>query len=133
MQPGKQPTRMADPISGQGVGAAPKKQPYTLYAAHGRVYAQNVTHAIIDLGALARDGGGTYAYRLDGNELAGSGFATPDAALREIASRLHFLWLDGQFTALPDVRQGLDLSGAAKLEIALDELGPGERIEDATV
>lgn len=124
---------MPDPISGQGVGARPKKQPYTLYAANGRVYAQNTTYAIVDLGKLERDASGSFCYLLDGNKLSAGSLASEEAALRDIAGRLHFLWLDGQFTALPDVRDKIDLQNAVKLEVALDELGPGERIEDATV
>lgn len=112
----------------------PRKQPYTLYAARGRLYARNAAGPVIDLGELAPQDGGWH-YRLDGNQLAGQGFATPEQALRDIAARLHFLWLDGQFTSLPDVRQsaGVDFSQAVQLDIELDELGPGERMEDARV
>jgi hypothetical protein len=122
---------MPDPVSGQGVGAKPKKQPYTLYAAGGRVYAQNAAYTIIDLGALTRQDDGL-RYVLDGNKLSGSGFFTAEAALRDIARRLHFLWLDGQFTALADVRDKVDLSEATRLPIQLDELGPNEPVQSAT-
>jgi len=123
---------VADPISGQGVGARPKKRPFTLYAAGGRVYAKNVAYSIVDLGSLAQQGD-DWCYRLDGNQLSAAGFASPEEALQDIARRLQFLWLDGQFTALPDVKDDVDLAGAAKLEFSLDELGPGERMEDAAV
>src|SRR4051812_10713331 len=82
----------------------PRKQPYTLYAARGRAYARNAAGPVIDLGALAQQDG-RWRYLLDGNQLAGEGFPTPEQALRDIAARLRFLWLDGQFTALPDVRR----------------------------
>lgn len=113
---------------------APRRQPYTLYAAKGRIYARNAAGPVIDLGGLRRDGAGL-RYELDGNRLAGQGLATEEDVLRDIARRLHFLWLDGQFTALPDVRQsaGVDFDSATKLEIELDELGPNERVEDARV
>ena len=112
----------------------PRRQPYTLYAAKGRVYARNAAGPVIDLGELAQDGS-SWRYLLDGNQLAGEGFFTPEGALRDIAARLHFLWLDGQFTALPDVRQsaGVDFAQAAQLDIELDELGPSERMQDARV
>ncbi|MES2938119.1 MAG: hypothetical protein V4864_10575 [Pseudomonadota bacterium] len=112
----------------------PRKQPYTLYAANGRVYARNAAGPVIDLGELAQQDGG-WRYLLDGNQLVGEGFFTPEGALRDIATRLRFLWLDGQFTSLPDVRAcaGVDFSQATQLEIELDELGPNERIEDARV
>lgn len=122
---------MPAPVSGQGAGAKPKKQPYTLYAAGGRVYAQNAASTIIDLGALTRQDDGV-CYVLDGNKLSGSGFFTAEAALRDIARRLHFLWLDGQFTALADVRGKVDLSGATRLPIQLDELGSNEPVQSAS-
>lgn len=112
-----------------------RQMPFTLYAAHGRVYARNRDQKIIDLGALARDHGGAFRYELDGNHERGRGFSTAEEALRDIASHLRFLWLDGQFTAVADAREdpGLDLDGATQLDIVLDELEPGERIYDATV
>jgi hypothetical protein len=112
-----------------------QQQRYTLFAARGRVYARNTEQKIIDLGELAREDGGTFRYRLDGNGLAGSGSATEDGALRELARHLRFLWLDGQFTAVADARDDptLNLDGATQLDIVLDELSPGERIYDATV
>lgn len=114
--------------------AAPRRQPYTLYAAQGRVYARNAAGPVVDIGCLRRESGG-YAYLLDGNKLAGQGFATETEALRDISRRLHFLWLDGQFTALPDVRQsaGVDFARATHIDIELDELGPNEPIADARV
>lgn len=124
------PTQTADELR----DPRPRKQPYTLYAARGRVYARNAAGPVIDLGSLAQQGN-QWCYLLDGNKLSADGLASADAALRDIARRLHFLWLDGQFTALPDVRQaaGVDWSQAASLEIELDELGPNERVIDATV
>lgn len=112
----------------------PRKQPYTLYAANGRVYARNAAGPVIDLGELAQEDS-SWRYLLDGNQLAGEGFFTAEGALRDIGTQLRFLWLDGQFTALPDVRQsaGVDFSQATQLDIELDELGPGERMQDASV
>lgn len=115
-----------------GTDAGMRRQRYTLYAATGRVYASNVDQKIIDLGPLTRDGA-SFSYELEGNHLSGSGLFTEEEALRDIASRLHFLWIDGQFTALADVRPTVDLSQAKRLDIELDELGPNERITDATV
>jgi hypothetical protein len=110
------------------------QQPFTLYAAGGRLYARNADQKVIDLGELRREGGGWY-WRLDGNHQSGSGFANQQEALRDVGGKLRFLWLDGQFTAVADAREGgaLDLDGAPQVGIVLDELGPGERIVDATV
>lgn len=114
--------------------AARRQQPFTLYASAGRVYASNVAQKLIDLGALWRDDGG-FRYLLDGNKMEGNGLITAEAALRDIAQRVSFLYLDGQFTALADLRgtDGVALDGAARLDIVLDELAAGERIENANV
>jgi hypothetical protein len=122
---------MADNDNGKRTPVRP--QPFTLYAAGGRIYASNRDEKLIDLGALARDDSGAFCWRLDGNQQRGSGFFTEETALGNLAEKLHFLWLDGQFTAVADARAGVDLEGATRLDIVLDELAPGERMYDATV
>ena len=118
-----------------GTAAPGRRQPYTLYAASGPVYVRNADQKVIDLGALERADGGAFRYLLDGNRESGQGFFTEEEALRDIARHLHFLWLDGQFTAVADARDEatLNLDGATRLDIELDELKPGERAYDATV
>ena len=113
---------------------AGRQQPFTLYAAGGRVYALNIDQKLIDLGALERTDSGAFRYVLDGNHESGEAF-TEEAALGEIAGHMRFLWLDGQFTAVADARDGGDvnLEGATRLDLVLDELPPGERMFDATV
>ena len=112
-----------------------RQQPFTLYAAGGRIYARNADQKLIDLGALERMDSGGFRYLLDGNHELGEGFFTEEAALRDIAGKIRFLWLDGQFTAVADAREGGDvnLDGATQVDILLDELKPGERMYDATV
>jgi hypothetical protein len=114
---------------------AGRQQPFTLYAANERIYALNADRKLIDLGALERTDSGAFRYMLDGNHETGEGFFTEEAALRDIAGRIRFLWLDGQFTAVADAREGgeVNLDGATQLDIVLDELKPGERMYDATV
>lgn len=109
-------------------------QPFTLYAARGRVYARNRSQKVVDLGTLAPLPAG-WCYLLDGNQQAGRGFLTPLDALRDIVAHLRYLWLDGQFTAVADAREdpALNLDGATQLDFALDEMRPGEREFDATV
>jgi hypothetical protein len=125
---------MANDVDRGQVPAA-RQQTFTLYAAGGRVYVRNTDQKVIDLGELARADGGAFRYRLDGNQEQGQGFFTEEEALRDLARHLRFLWLDGQFTAVADARDGnaLNLDGATQLQIVLDELQPGERIHDATV
>ena len=114
---------------------SPVRQPFLLYAAAGRIYARNRTQKVIDLGALARDGGGTWRYTLDGNQQSEGGFSGEEEALHAIARNIRFLWLDGQFTAVADARDdaSLNLDGATRISIELDEMPPGEREVDATV
>ena len=110
------------------------RQPFTLYGAKGRVYARNRDQKIIDLGALTRRDGG-WCYLLDGNKETAGGFSSDGEALRQLSRHLRFLWLDGQFTAVADAKDDatLDLDGATRLDIELDELPPGGRMQDATV
>lgn len=112
---------------------AVRPQPFTLYAAGGRIYATNRDQKLIDLGALTREESGSFSWLLDGNQQRGSGFFTEETALGDLAEKLHFLWLDGQFTAVADAREGVNLEGATRLDIVLDELAPDERMYDATV
>jgi len=114
---------------------SPVRQPFLLYAAKGRIYARNRTQKVIDLGAITREDGGSFRYLLDGNQASDGGFFTEEEALHAIARKVRYLWLDGQFTAVADARDdaNLDLDGAARISIELDELPPGEREIDATV
>ena len=113
---------------------AQRQQPFTLYAAQGRLYAGNAAQKLVDLGELAQEAG-RWHYLLDGNKLQGAGFFTAEEALRDVAQKIRFLYLDGQFTALADSRDspGLDLANATRLDITLDALAPGEPATDATV
>ena len=126
---------MASSTIPRSVEAERRQIPFTFYAAaNGRIYVRNVDQKVIDLGALSRDEGGL-CYFLDGNHQTGKGFRDAEAALRDIATHVRFLWLDGQFTAVADAREdpALNLDGATQVDVTIDELKPGERIEDATV
>jgi hypothetical protein len=126
---------MASSNNPRSIEAQRRQLPFTFYAAaNGRIYVRNVDQKVIDLGALSREDGGT-SYLLDGNQMTGKGFRNAEAALRDIAAKVRYLWLDGQFTAVADARDNpdLNLDGATQVDVTLDELKPGERIEDATV
>ena len=103
------------------------RQTFILYAAGDRVFASNVRQKLIDLGSLTQQNG-RFSYELDGDHESGQGFESEDQALRDIAEKISFLYLDGQFTAVANARgpEGPDLAQAAQLEITLDELGEGE-------
>lgn len=110
------------------------RQTFTLYAAQGRVYASNVRQKLVDLGSLAQEPS-CWRYQLDGNGATGAYQASARDALQDLAASLTFLYLDGQFTALADVRgrTGPSLDGAPRVELTLDELGKGEPAVDVNV
>jgi len=96
------------------------RQPYTLYVQQDRLFARNSDGSLIELGPVdAR--GDTLAYTLDGEKVAGSGFGDAAALLADLEGKLDFLFLDGQFTALPDLGDTVDLEGATRREITLEE------------
>jgi len=105
---------------------------FTFLAANGRLYARNLDMKIIDLGALARADDGQWRWTLDGNQLSG-GAPDAQAAMRDAAARMGFLYLDGQFTAVAPIGATTHLDGAETVDLVLDELQPGERMEDARV
>ncbi|HZY17976.1 MAG TPA: hypothetical protein VFE82_05800 [Ramlibacter sp.] len=104
---------------------------FTFLAAHGRLYARNPDGKTIDLGSLDRAEDG-WRYVLDGNQLTGTGLPSPQAALGQAAQRMGFLYLDGQFTAVADAGD-VPLDQAASIELDIDELQAGERMQDARV
>lgn len=112
---------------------ASPRQTFTFYAAGGRVLASNADQKLVDLDALS-DASQGWRYLLDGNRQSGEGFPSPEAALRHIADHTRFLYLDGQFTALADLREGsapVHLDGAPSIEVSIDVLQRGEPMEDA--
>ena len=85
------------------------QQLFTLYASHGRIYAENGEGKLIDIGSLRKDGN-VYRCRLDSDGVSSDAMASPERAMADLQQRIDFLYLDGQFTALPDIR------GQARLE-----------------
>lgn len=93
---------------------------FTLYASHGRIYAENVDGKLVDIGALQHTGD-AWTFRLDADGIEGEALDTPAHALADIQERITFLYLDGQFTALPDVRDEARLTAdAPQVAITLD-------------
>jgi hypothetical protein len=109
---------------------ASPRQAFTFYAANGQIYVSNVKQKLIALGPLTEEDQG-YGYVLDGNQQTGHGLPSPEAALRHVADNIQFLYLDGQFTALADARETVNLDGAARIDVMLDELPSGEGMQDA--
>lgn len=114
---------------------ASPRQAFTFYAAGGRVYVSNLQQKLIDLGALTEQDGG-FSYVLDSNRQSAAGLPSAEAALRHIADHIRFLYLDGQFTALADLREDdtpVHLDGAPRIDVMIDVLQHGEPMEDASV
>lgn len=97
--------------------------PYFLFLCEGRVLAQNIDGRIIDLGEATQENG-AFARRLDGNDEHGEGLNNAGAVLDDIAGHLTFLFIDGQFTSLPDLSDDYagKLDDAPAKEIVLSEL-----------
>lgn len=97
-------------------------QRFTLYLQQDRLFARNADRTLVELGAVEGQDG-ALRYALDGERITGQGFADPEALLADLEEKIDFLFLDGQFTALPDITDSTDLAGAVRREIALEEFG----------
>lgn len=85
---------------------------YRLYASHGRVYAENRDDKLIDIGSVRKEGN-TYRCRLDADGVLGDAMESPERAMADLQQRISLLYLDGQFTALPDARAQARLAADA--------------------
>lgn len=94
---------------------------FTLYASQGRIYAENAAGKLIDLGAIRKEGN-VFAYRLDADGVSGDVSESAARALADVEQRIDMAYMDGQFTALPDLRSSVDLpADTPKASISLVE------------
>jgi len=114
MTPHHKPETRNDPV-----------QRFTLYLQGDRLFARNADATLVELGEV-QGVGGALGYVLDGERMTGQGFADAEALLADLEGKIDFLFLDGQFTALPDVADSTDLGGATSRHIFLEEFGPDE-------
>lgn len=100
------------------------RMPYLLFLCENRILAQNICGHVIDLGGLTKQNG-TIDWLLDSNKEKGENLKTEIEALEDIANKIDFLFLDGQFTSLPDISAEYKdkLTSAPSMEIVLNELG----------
>ncbi len=99
-------------------------QTFSLFATRGRLYVRNVKQKVIDIGELPGSGQGPFTYRLDVGGMSGEGFASAEDALRDLSQQLTFIYLDGQFTSLPEEdTSSLDLDDAIQLELVFGYAG----------
>ncbi|ORM72505.1 hypothetical protein HA48_14210 [Pantoea wallisii] len=103
------------------------KMPYLLYLARQRLLLENIDGHIVDIGG-AETTGDRYRWKLDGKEAQGETLNEVDALLEEVEKHLSFLFVDGQFTSLPDVSEdyGDRLDNAPSRQIALPELSDND-------
>jgi len=102
--------------------AGATRERFSLYAAGGRLYAQDRRALLVELGTLERRDDG-FAYRVDGDaRLCGSRFAGADDVLHDLARRLDSGFLGSRFATLPDRAEDytIDLNGAAHFAVELD-------------
>lgn len=99
------------------------RMPYFIYLYEQRILAQNIDGHIIDIGGYDTEERGI-SWLLDGNKEHGEERASEQEALDDIASKIDFLFLDGQFTSLPDLSAdyGDRLDTASAKQIVLNEL-----------
>ncbi|MEJ7932260.1 hypothetical protein WG922_19960 [Ramlibacter sp. AN1015] len=116
---------MADAPDPDVPDGEPPRQRFRLYCTGERIYCVNPDHKLVDLGGLTARQGAGVRWELDGTHATGDA-ADAAEALRQIAQRLEFFWLDGQFTALADLRDEVNLEGAEQLDLVLRLPQPGE-------
>jgi len=100
-------------------------QRFTLYLQKDRLFARNEDGTLIELGVVEGKAG-ALRYALDGERISAQDLADADALLADLEGRIDFLFLDGQFTALPDVSESTDLAGAGQRDITLAEFDADE-------
>ncbi|WP_143277714.1 hypothetical protein [Bordetella genomosp. 10] len=82
--------------------AATVEQEFAISTSAGRIHVQNAEGKVIDIGDLL-EASHVYGYELDHAALRGRGFPDLGTALRDLAARLTFSFLDASFRAQPDV------------------------------
>lgn len=107
----------------------PDSMPYNLYYCHSRLLLENIDGHVVDIGGVETKGQ-YFQWQLDGKDAQGSVENDVGALLRDVEQHLSFLFVDGQFTSLPNVKEkyGDHLDNAASREISLPELN--DRDED---
>ncbi|MCY0389553.1 hypothetical protein OVY01_20620 [Robbsia sp. Bb-Pol-6] len=112
----------------EGAPADPLVQTFTFLLSGRHIYVRNAERKLIDLGEAkqeGKEGKPSWSYLLDVDEIAGSGFKTPAALLKDLSGKVDFAYLDSQFTSLPNhspTDEGIDVRHAETLEVRYDEV-----------
>lgn len=99
------------------------QMPYLLYFARQRLLLENIDAKVVDIGS-AEIVGNYFRWKLDGKDAQGETAKEVDELLEEVERHLSFLFVDGQFTSLPDVSEdyGDRLDNMPFVEVSLSEL-----------
>ncbi|AJA71147.1 MULTISPECIES: hypothetical protein [Pantoea] len=99
------------------------RMPYLLYFARQRLLLENIDAKVVDIGS-AEIVGNHFRWKLDGKNAQGETAKEVDELLEEVERHLSFLFVDGQFTSLPDVSEdyGDRLDNMPFVEVSLSEL-----------
>ncbi len=99
------------------------RMPYLLYFARQRLLLENIDAKVVDIGS-AEIVGNHFRWKLDGKDAQGETAKEVDELLEEVERHLSFLFVDGQFTSLPDVSEdyGDRLDNMPFVEVSLSEL-----------
>lgn len=99
------------------------RMPYQLYYYRHRLLIENIDGHVVDIGSveLRND---TLLWQLDGKDASGETPNDTDVLFNDVTHALSFLFVDGQFTSLPDVsaEYGDRLDNAPSRELVLSEL-----------
>ncbi|MEG3111788.1 MULTISPECIES: hypothetical protein [Pantoea] len=101
--------------------------PYMLIYCEPRLLMQNIDGHVIDIGSASKETG-VFHWQLDGNDEKGDQAESVEAMLKDIEQHLSFLFVDGQFTSLPDVSADYSeqLESAPSRQIQLHELNDSD-------
>ncbi|WP_343463349.1 hypothetical protein [Pantoea sp.] len=99
------------------------RMPYQLYYYRQRLLIENIDGHVINLGGVEHRSD-RLLWQLDGKDAAGETPNDTEALFDDVTSALSFLFVDGQFTSLPDVsaEYGDRLDNAPSRELVLTEL-----------
>ena len=100
---------------------ATNEQQFTIYEHLGKVFAENHEGTTIELGTLWQDERGRFSFRLNGDLAKGYGFASIEAALRNLADKLSLSYMQSQFATASSRRTTTAMRRASRLDINLAE------------
>jgi len=100
---------------------ATNENQFSIYEHTGKVFAENNEGTTIELGTLWQDERGKFSFRLNGELAKGYGFASADAALRNLADKLSLSYMQSQFASASSRRTTTAMRRASRLDVNLGE------------